>query len=305
MHQNKLRNAKLALREVVAAFLIFSGIPALVNAVIRRGRATIVLYHDPSPEVLERHLQFLKRRYRIITLDQLLDELDEPLQRTSDKPSLVITIDDGHAGNVNLLPVLSRHGVCATLYVCSAIVGTQRQYWWQAARENGLDVESLKNLSTEGRLARLAHVGWQKDHNAGCRSALSADELKALKPFVSLQSHTRFHPTLTGCDDQLLETETFLSRREVEELSGEPCMHFAYPDGSYDERIVDCVRRGGYRSARTCDVGWIDFRTDRYRLRCMPIADDASPNWLIVQLAGLSKYLLYLRAGSFLGRCPQ
>ena len=40
-----------------------------------RKRVTIVVYHDPSPEVLDRHLAYLTAHYRAITLDRLAEAL--------------------------------------------------------------------------------------------------------------------------------------------------------------------------------------------------------------------------------------
>ncbi|WXK24246.1 polysaccharide deacetylase family protein (plasmid) [Mycetohabitans endofungorum] len=123
---------------------------------------------------------------------------------------------------------------------------------------------------------------------------------------VDFQSHTRFHPILTCCDDAECEQEITGSRRDIERLTGRPCEHFAYPNGNYGEREIRLLRAAGYRTARTCDVGWNDDATDPFRLRAIDIHDDSSLAWFIAQLTGIPLFLHYARhGGGWRGRKPQ
>jgi hypothetical protein len=51
---------------------------------------------------------------------------------------------------------------------------------------------------------------------------------------------------------------------------------FAYPNGDYSEREMGFVKEAGFASARTCDPGWNDARSDRFRLKGICIDDEAS-----------------------------
>ena len=292
-----------ALKDVFARVLNGIGFGALSRALLWRDRTAILLYHDPDPATMDRHLAFLKRRCRIISLEEFFAARESGGSNAG--RSAVITIDDGHAGNVKLAEIFRKHGVKPTIFLCSQIVGTERIYWWQHPEARRRGAEHLKTLANAERLAVLAEGGFLQDAPAPDRHALNHDELRALGAVASLQSHSRFHPILTKCDDAECTNEIEGSRREIESLSGAQCRDFAYPNGDYGMREIAALKAAGYRSARTCDIGWNDARTDLFRLRSLPIADDASDVWFALQLSGFVTYLRYLMGGSVTGRSPQ
>jgi peptidoglycan/xylan/chitin deacetylase (PgdA/CDA1 family) len=206
---------------------------------------------------------------------------------------LVITIDDGHARNLQLTDAFRRHGVRPALFICTQIVGTLRHFWFLDGGPEA--VESLKALPEAQRLAELERRDFsqQRDYGPAHRQALSAGELEAMRPHWDVESHGRFHPVLTRVADQQARDEIEASRTEVEELAGGPCAHFSYPLGAYGPREVELARQAGYSSARTVDIGWNGPRTDPYRLKILSVADDLSATMLAAELTGL-KWLIRL-----------
>src|SRR5437867_8545837 len=78
-----------------------------------------------SLKMLERHLDWLGRRYRFISLDELGTRLEggEPFE----KPAVAITFDDGYAGVYHhAFPLLRRKGIPAGLFVVTDLIGTTR-----------------------------------------------------------------------------------------------------------------------------------------------------------------------------------
>lgn len=316
-------NMKALLRESFARVVIWTGVAAAVRRLLWRDRVAVLLYHDPKPATLDAHLSYLKTICDVVPLS----ELDKPGRG---RPRAVITLDDGHAGNAALLPVFAKHGVRPTIFVCSGIVAKPRAHWWMHPAAAHADIERLKRLPNRARLRELAALGYregepddgQADHGQAGRAGatanvvldapaqvatgLSAEQIEAMRPYVDFQSHTRFHPILTRCDDRECEDEIVGSKREIERLSGNECVHFAYPNGNYGEREVRVLKAAGYRTARTCDVGWNDGRTDPFRLRAIDIHDDSSLAWFAAQLTGIPLFLRYMRqGGGFTGRKPQ
>jgi peptidoglycan/xylan/chitin deacetylase (PgdA/CDA1 family) len=263
-----------------------TGLPALAARTYARGRVGILVYHNPTPELLDEHLRWLAPRVSFITLDRLVDAIGSPAWDELPPRSLVVTVDDGHAGNYALRDVFRRHGVRPTIFACSQIVGTRRRYWWTV---DGIDRRVLFAADNETRLTLLAerHGFRQEDEHAGERQALSREEVAELLDYVDFQAHTRFHPILTACSDEECRREIELSRQEVADLTGRDVRHFAYPNGRFGEREVELLRAAGYRSARTVELGWNDRDTDPYRLRMIGVPDDASIDQLATQLAGI------------------
>src|SRR2546422_7067121 len=72
---------------------------------------------------LERHLDWLGRRYRFLSLDELGARLErgEPF----DKPVAAITFDDGYADVYHYaFPMLKRKGIPSAVFVVTDLIGT-------------------------------------------------------------------------------------------------------------------------------------------------------------------------------------
>jgi peptidoglycan/xylan/chitin deacetylase (PgdA/CDA1 family) len=287
-----------AISSAIALFVRWSGFAMLVRWTIARRRVSILLYHDPTPELLDRHLRYLVKRYKFVRLSELVEAIT--LDRWADLPprALVLTFDDGHRGNAELVDLFVRYGVKPTIYVCSQIVGTNRHYWFLESD----DPEPLKELSNGERLAALKNVGFSPTKEYRQPHALDAADINRMKEAVDFAAHTRFHPVLTTCSDADGAVEIESSKAEIEALIQGPCLDFSYPNGDYGERELALVRSAGYRSGRTVDLGWNDARTDPFRLKILGTTDVASVSRLAADLAGVSGYLARLKVGSFTGR---
>jgi peptidoglycan/xylan/chitin deacetylase (PgdA/CDA1 family) len=273
-------------------------IDSAVRATIARRRVSILMYHRPSPDGLERHLRYIVSHYNVISLDMLVDALRTRDWRAIPKRALVLTFDDGAREVAGLVGVLRRYGTPATMYVCSGITGTNRRFWFEAVP----DPWQLMELPNERRLELLERCGFVPTDEAGERSALSLDELARVSDVADIASHTRFHPPLTTCTDEEAEFEIDASRGEIEALSGRSCLHFCYPHGYYGQREAELVRKAGYQSARTIDFGWNGPRSDAYRLRILGTVDDSAVARLAADLSGICFLFRWRETGRLDGR---
>jgi peptidoglycan/xylan/chitin deacetylase (PgdA/CDA1 family) len=292
-----MMSGKQILKGVLARLITASGIDRMTRALLWRDRVAILLYHDPDPETMDRHLTYLGTICDLVPLAAL----GSP---GNGRPRAVITFDDGHAGNASLLPIFIKHNVRPTIFLCSGIVGHPRRHWWLYPAVEKLGVERLKRLANDQRLAELRNCGYRQDGEDQA-TGLSIEQIEAMSPFVDFQVHTRFHPILTRCDDDECEEEIVQSKTEIETLMGRRCEHFAYPNGNYSDREINFLKAAGYRTARTCDIGWNDHRTDPFRLKTIIVDDHASPRWFAADLSGIPTFLGYLRRGGWVGRFPQ
>jgi peptidoglycan/xylan/chitin deacetylase (PgdA/CDA1 family) len=287
-------------RELVAASIRWTGLAFLVRATIGRNRVSIIVYHDPSPDVLERHLSYLARTRSLISLSELVDALHSGSWPSLPRHAVVITFDDGRRNNARLLDLFVRHGVTPTIFLCSQIVATNRHFWFLEIDNS----EELKGLSNHERLEILEQAGFSpaREYRDEERHALSSEELARMAGHVEFGGHTRWHPVLTRCSAAECEEEIMGAKREIEELVGRECRHFAYPNGDYGEREIELLRQAGYLSGRTLDVGWNGPNTDPFRLKMLGTIDRASVNRLAADLSGIPGYLSRLREGSIRGR---
>jgi peptidoglycan/xylan/chitin deacetylase (PgdA/CDA1 family) len=291
-------NPKRLIRESFSWILRWSGLALAMRTLLWRDRVAVLVYHDPKPSVIDAHLSYLKRVCDLVALSDVQ-------QPGRGRPRAVITLDDGHRGNAALLPVFIKHGIKPTIFICSGVVARPREFWWlnPVAAQKG--IERLKRLPDSQRMAELASSGYS-DTAFAKPKGLSAREIASMLPHVDFESHTKFHPVLTNCDDDRCLDEIAGSKHQVESLTGRTCDHFAYPNGSYGEREIALLKTVGYKTARTCDAGWNDAHTDPFRLRALEIGDDATLGWFAVQLTGLPAFVRDLRGGGrFRGRRAQ
>jgi poly-beta-1,6-N-acetyl-D-glucosamine N-deacetylase len=276
-------------KEVAFFLLRRSGLPYMIRELVQRWYVTILVYHKLSPEMADRHFAALRKHYKIITLRNYLDFRANP-QRRLPRKALIVTLDDGHKSNYALKPVLEKHEIQATVFLCSGLVDTNRQFWFEIEMNDSVR-QALKRVPDEKRLKVLAGLGFAETTEQSTRQALSAAEIEEMKPVVDFQSHTVYHPVLPQCSDQRAFDEMSASKLELEsKLPLEVCA-LAYPNGDYSAREVATAEKCGYRCALTLDPGFNSRTTPAFQLKRICINDDAGLDELLVKASGIWGFL--------------
>jgi len=176
-----------------------------------------------TPSKFEAQLRLLiERGYRGATIHAAIHAPPAP-------KTLAITFDDGYRSVLELaLPILSRLGLPATVFVPTDFPGTQELMTWPGIDGwlNGPYRSELMPMSWQ-ELGVLVAAGWE------------------------VGSHTRSHPRLTALDDAALAAELIESRHRCEQQLGIACRSLAYPYGDHDDRVVEAARMAGYEVACT------------------------------------------------------
>lgn len=253
------------------------------------GMPRILMYHDVcdqglSERTFDRQLAFLKRRFQVVSLGEFSRRLTEgSLQGTE----VVLTFDDGIRNHFTVVyPLLQRHAIAATFFVCPGLIETGEWLWNTDMRERlaSLDMASrlsivheigapcvevegvvtwMKSLDPIARMrvaeiVRLGSMGFQGSASSIDRYApLSWDQVRALDPeLITIGSHTMTHPILPTLSMEEAEQEIVGSRNVLEERLDREVSFFCYPNGSFDARTADCVRNT-YRLAVTTKPGFV------------------------------------------------
>jgi peptidoglycan/xylan/chitin deacetylase (PgdA/CDA1 family) len=233
-----------------------------------------------SLAMLERHLDWLGRRYRFVDLDELGVLLESGRAFDNiDRPVAAITFDDGYRDFHDLaLPTLLKKGVPAALFVCTDLVGTARAqihdklYFLLGRRRSrapltaGIPLPDITGMKPYPAMrALLESVPWNGLQQV-VRTLESEDLIPehAYSPSVTWEglnrirragmvvgSHTRNHIVMTNESHERVIEEVVGSRRKLEQRLGAPVRHFAYPSGIYNAFSVDAVAAAGYRFAYT------------------------------------------------------
>ena len=225
----------------------------------------ILLYHaigepgEPASRfvvpiaVFERQMAWLARlRFRVVRLELAVRGL--LAGERSPRRTVALTFDDGTRDNHSLaLPVLRRYGFPATAFIVTRAMGSS--------------------------------VTWTDRAGLAQRPVMTWEEALELEPLMSLEPHTRSHPSLPTLDDNALAEELRGSREDVEGRTGHVPSVFAYPYGHYDGRVARAVSDAGFLAACSVKVGLNDTSTPAYELRRHEVRGDWSLSRFLLMLA--------------------
>ena len=254
----------------------------LLRVIAQRRRVTILMFHNPTPTDLERHLSELGRRYSFISLRDYVGFRNGKAGLPT-RP-LVITLDDGLPQTRDTLDVFRRHGVTPTVFIATSVVGTTRQYWWM--HFDPLEQRALKKVSNRERLRVMAERGLDESEEYDTSYTLSAIDIAEMRPTIDFQPHTRLHPVLTACDDERARREIAGSMEEARERFGIEGCALAYPHGAYSAREQRMAEEAGFAVAVTTDPGYNTAHTPAFELRRMGVRDNASVDELLTKASG-------------------
>lgn len=68
---------------------------------------------------------------------------------------------------------------------------------------------------------------------------------------IEFGAHSLHHVNLSQCDDVQAQAEITGSKQRIEQLTGQPCMSFAYPFGRFNEQTIALVQAAGFATAVT------------------------------------------------------
>ena len=149
---------------------------------------------DISPEKFERHLQWLARWRRVVSLEETL--LD------STQRSVAITFDDGYQDNLTVaLPLLEKYQLPMTLFVTAGFVG----------RDGYLSESELREISLHPLITIGAHGLWHRHFDR-----LTYDDAR----FELIESR-RLLAEITGENIDLLAWPFGECNPELEQLSAD------------------------------------------------------------------------------------
>ena len=124
-------------------------------ATIAKRRVSILVYHDPAPELFEMHLKYLSKRYNFVSLGEVVDAMTN--DRWSELPdrSLVLTLTTATSGTPGRGAHRPLRGQADRLPLQPADEHEQA-LWFLDVR----DPERFKPLANGKRLATLEEAGF-------------------------------------------------------------------------------------------------------------------------------------------------
>ncbi|MBV9228625.1 MAG: polysaccharide deacetylase family protein [Chloroflexi bacterium] len=124
---------------IVATLFCYTGLVGLSRWFMQHsGRHLIILnYHRASGGNLRSHLLYLRRHYRLLHLEEALEELYTPTTETKrdQRTPLVLTFDDGYHDNyTHALPLARELQVPITIFLIPGYLESGDYFWWGEGR---------------------------------------------------------------------------------------------------------------------------------------------------------------------------
>jgi peptidoglycan/xylan/chitin deacetylase (PgdA/CDA1 family) len=294
----------------------------------RIGTGGIPLFNGLPPEIFEAQMRYLHRRYRIVSLDELCNEMQH---RASRDHAVAVTFDDGYRDLYTYaLPVLKKCNIPATIFLPVACIETGQVPWYdriflamKVFPRNNLEVllDRLRKFTLASLEARI-QAGTEivqylrtipddrrKDF---CRNLegqvvlpseelsdrmLTWDQIRTMRAAgVTFGSHTMTHPVVNQLNETHLESELRESKEILEARLRTQVRHFAFPFGQPKDcgtAALPVLVRCGYTSAATTVEGINRSGENLFALRRVQTGEER-----FLPMFALRLKALFLSAGS-------
>ncbi|MBR5643573.1 MAG: polysaccharide deacetylase family protein [Salinivirgaceae bacterium] len=239
--------------------------------------------YPPIPtRVFEKVVKFIKRHYKIISQKELLS-LDSANSR---KPFAVITFDDGfYDFKKCALPILIKHNVPVSLHVVTKVAETGETFWTQKlnkiVEKYALENKTISNehlskeytlrndeeteqvalqiykelLPLKNKVEILDNIAKEIDNEYEKTQMLLWNDLKTLPAsIVEIGSHTHTHTNLKTIETSEIHNELYTSWNEINKNTQHNPISIAFPNGQYDERVLEEAKIIGYKIMYTCEA---------------------------------------------------
>jgi peptidoglycan/xylan/chitin deacetylase (PgdA/CDA1 family) len=235
-----------------------------------------------SPEIFERQMEYLSRNFKIVSLDKLVEHIWS--EKSFPEKAVVITFDGSYKDNyLYAYPILQKYHVPATIFLTTGYIDSSELFWWDKvgyavehtsvkqlnldelgsyslqseldkSRAKSIITERLKKLSEDRKnfliekMLHLCHVKIPCD--LGKKLILSWKEVREMdKGGIAFGSHSVTHPIMVNMPFESVKNEIIQSKKDIEERLGKEVTAFSYPDGDFNAKIVELVRKSGFTCA--------------------------------------------------------
>ena len=181
----------------------------------------LIIHATNNENDLIKLLSHLNKKWSFITPDQFFEFMES--KQNLQKPSLLITFDDGFKNNLNVIPILKKFSISALFFVCPGLVELQSS--------NLLFPLLAKNL-------------FRINSNNKDIELLSWDDLRFLqKQGHSIGNHSSFHYQMNKLTkDDLFEDITLSKKLLAKNLDYNKSFEsFSYPFGGVNHINLFCL----------------------------------------------------------------
>jgi peptidoglycan/xylan/chitin deacetylase (PgdA/CDA1 family) len=253
-------------------------------------------------------LQFLRDNFTVLSLDSFLCR--DWGGGTGPKPPCLISFDDGWRDNyTTAYPWLKKLRIPAVIFLVTGHMGDEVPFWPERVNEAWQDpstrkeiesrlggfvpvvrkgyaldgvIEFLKRMPADQRKHILTSLGLEGEetHRVDNADAMMSwsEILEMSKSGVDFGAHTVSHPLLVYEDEAVVNSELEICKSTLEEKLARRVRAFAYPNGDWNERVREVVKKTGYECAFTTQRGWYRSDQDPFTI-CRILLHEGNVTW--------------------------
>ncbi len=276
----------------VGACLYHSGLVAFARFWQRHSQKSLIIlnYHHAVGGDLRKHMLYLRKHYRVLHLEEALEELYDPKKSKRQRPALVLTFDDGYRDNyTHAAPLAEELQVPITIFLVPGYIESGRPFWWLEGQglvsqtrvsqvtldehvyhlDKGHDRTALLKVIDE-RVWHAATISEREEflehiHDLLGVSTVIADrksgdlpanweEIRSMadRGWVSFGAHTMHHPVLAYMSDPAqVRYEVGECRTVLERQLHLRMRTFAYPIGQFEH-----IGAASYAAVQELGYSW-------------------------------------------------
>lgn len=228
-----------------------------------------IYFHNPSSLLFKGIIRFLRANDFHFISENELYEIVVGRQNVNER-KVFVSFDDAWNGNLKLIPVIEKYQIPISIFTPVKPV-VSGNYWWEYVPyliNKYPEISCAEDLKKMRNAQRMDYVREATAEHELKRSSVNLKELEYLykHPLVTIGSHTYHHPISIKCTDEELAFEYYESKKILESWLSTEINSFAYPNGDYDERDFELLRKNGYKMAFTTSPNLTKKNIDAYEI---------------------------------------
>ncbi len=219
--------------------IVYSGCYVIDAVLLRRKNNLVILcYHSISHdgwrfsitmENFTKQIEYLKEHFDVISLNDAKLYL-KGLKKLN-RPSVVITFDDGYQNVLSMADYLKKSRVTPTMFLIA-----------DADHANRRELENNLPLLTTSEIEKLRKNGWE------------------------IGSHSLTHTNFKKLSKTQITNEVRNSKKILEKKLKSKISYIAYPHGVYNKEIANEVINSGYEMGLSMDDGLLNPDSNMFAL---------------------------------------
>ena len=239
-------------------------------------------------------MSYLLKHFDVVYMDQAIERVSNQ-RKGKKPFAVVTFDDGYRGNFHTVLPIMKSMGIPFVVYAATQAIVDQKLYWYDhvinlLGARDGIEIEiaqqggcvrafrlsassasdyirwqqverildTLKRMPPEDRQKNIDRIrGKFKEKVTNGMEMLTTEELSILanSGCVTVGSHTHGHELLNQLCSNTIQETIKMANEQIARITGRYPMHFSYPNGNYDQRVLFHIQQFDYKTAVTTRKG--------------------------------------------------